>query len=141
MRAILKNANQMTPNFSSNFLDNHVCLLFTCFQRYKRHTTIYHVTHWTELIQLEGYIFDTIMEHEIVYDPENKVDYRHGYYMFFSSIISFSILNFIVFKIGKPKSVKDDEWRWRNLLISWIHGLICGTWDFLWYNSYTLILF
>ena len=72
------------------------------------------------------------MEKEIVYDPENKVDQKHGYYMFISSILLFSILNFIVYKIGKPKSVTDDEWRWRNLLISWIHGLICGTWDFLW---------
>jgi len=35
---------------------------------------------------------------------------------------------------GKPKFVKAevDFWKWRNIFISWIHGLIVGPWDFLW---------
>lgn len=70
---------------------------------------------------------------EFIFDPDNTVEQRHGYYMFFGSIITFGILNTIVSAIGPPKCVKGDAWRWNNLFISWIHGAICGLWDILWY--------
>ena len=71
-------------------------------------------------------------EHELVFDPENKVDQRHGYYMFFTSIVFFGSLNLIVTALGKPENVKAESWKWTNLVISWIHGFIVGLWDILW---------
>jgi len=67
-----------------------------------------------------------------VFDPDDAIDVKHGYYMFFGSIVTFGVLNIIVTAIGPPKSVKGDPWRWNNLVISWIHGAICGFWDILW---------
>ncbi|XP_053376148.1 TLC domain-containing protein 2-like isoform X2 [Mercenaria mercenaria] len=70
-------------------------------------------------------------EKEFIFDPHNKVDHIYGYYMFFGSILSFVFLDIVVTKIGPPKNVKGDPWRWNNLFISWIHAAICGTWDIL----------
>lgn len=65
-----------------------------------------------------------------------KVDVRFGYLTIFSTIIIFHSLNKLVARyVGTPKSVKEDPWRWRNLFISWIHGMICGTWNILWYDA------
>jgi hypothetical protein len=25
-----------------------------------------------------------------------------------------------------------DFWKWRNIFISWVHGLIVGPWEVLW---------
>ncbi|XP_060568708.1 TLC domain-containing protein 2-like isoform X3 [Ruditapes philippinarum] len=70
-------------------------------------------------------------EKEFIFDPHNKVERSYGYCMFFVSIISFILTNIVVTKIGPPKNVKGDPWRWNNLFISWIHAAICGTWDIL----------
>lgn len=69
-----------------------------------------------------------------LYDTSETVEMRHGYYMMFSSMLFFQLLNYIVCKVGTPKSVREDPWRWRNLFISWIHAFFCGTWDILWYD-------
>lgn len=64
-----------------------------------------------------------------------KVEVRYGYLMIFSTIIVFHSLNNLVARyVGTPKSVRNDPWRWRNLFISWIHGMICGSWNILWYD-------
>ena len=65
-------------------------------------------------------------------DPDS-IDTRHGYIMMLSSMLFFQLLNMAVSKMGSPKSVREDPWRWRNLFISWFHAMICGTWDFLWW--------
>ena len=67
-------------------------------------------------------------EQEFIFDPENKVDIKYGYYVFFTSIFAFGLLNILVTKVGKPKIVKGDPWRWNNIFISWIHGLTSGVW-------------
>lgn len=66
-----------------------------------------------------------------------KVDVRYGYLMIFSTIIVFHSLNNLVARyVGTPKSVRNDPWRWRNLFISWIHGMICGSWNILCFFLY-----
>ncbi|KAH3887339.1 TLC domain-containing protein 2-like [Dreissena polymorpha] len=70
-------------------------------------------------------------EAEIIFDPENKIDQSHGYFMFVASIAVFSVLNVVITFIGPPAVVQEESWRWNNLLISWIHGAIVGTWDIL----------
>ncbi|KAL4224010.1 TLC domain-containing protein 1 [Mactra antiquata] len=75
-------------------------------------------------------------EPEIIFDPENKIDVKHGYLMFIGTIISFSLANWVVSRIGPPSVVKGDEWRWNNLVISWVHAAICGTWDILCFVVY-----
>lgn len=66
----------------------------------------------------------------------------HGYCVFFGTIGFFYFLNFIITKIGNPKSVHSDvdPWRWKNLFISWFHALIVGTWDILCLVLYTELL-
>ena len=49
-----------------------------------------------------------------------------------SSILFFLSLNLLVTVIGAPTYIRADFWKWRNLLISWIHALIVGIWDILW---------
>ncbi|KAK3083911.1 hypothetical protein FSP39_005200 [Pinctada imbricata] len=69
-----------------------------------------------------------------------SIDTRHGYYMMFSSMLFFQLLNWTVARVGSPKSVREDPWRWKNLFISWFHALICGTWDLLCFVLYPEIL-
>lgn len=49
-----------------------------------------------------------------------------------STVLMFSISTLLTW-YGKPKFVKAevDFWKWRNIFISWIHGLIVGPWDLL----------
>ena len=69
------------------------------------------------------------------------IDVRYGYVMIFSTIFVFySLNNYVAPYLGTPKSVRDDPWRWRNLFISWIHGMIAGTWNILWYD-YTFMIY
>ncbi|XP_062591701.1 TLC domain-containing protein 2-like [Saccostrea cucullata] len=66
-----------------------------------------------------------------------EVDVRYGYLMMFSTIVVFHSLNkFVSRYVETPQSVKEDPWRWRNLVISWIHGMICGTWNVLCFVLY-----
>jgi hypothetical protein len=50
-----------------------------------------------------------------------------------STVLMFSISTLLTW-YGKPKFVKAevDFWKWRNIFISWIHGVIVGPWDLLW---------
>ncbi|XP_052800327.1 TLC domain-containing protein 2-like [Mya arenaria] len=73
---------------------------------------------------------------EFIFDADNKIDGRYGYYVFFGSIVLFGTLNFIVGVLGPPKSVKAEADLWSNLVISWIHGLIAGIWDILCFALY-----
>ncbi|XP_052072288.1 TLC domain-containing protein 2-like [Mytilus californianus] len=61
------------------------------------------------------------------------VDNRLGYCVFIVTLVSLHCINILVERRGKPKSARAnlDSWRWRNLVISWIHGLVCGCWSIL----------
>ncbi|XP_071093216.1 TLC domain-containing protein 2-like [Haliotis cracherodii] len=62
--------------------------------------------------------------------PDNpNLDIRYGYSMMISTILFFFIVNLVISFVGAPKSVQEDAWKWRNLLVSWVHALICSVWD------------
>ena len=50
------------------------------------------------------------------------------------SIAFFQTLNQTVLRGGCPKAVgRENYWKWRNLVVSWMHALIVGVWDISWY--------
>lgn len=51
------------------------------------------------------------------------------------STLSFYSIGEVLTRFGKPTYVATDVefWKWRNIVISWIHGIVCGLWDFLWF--------
>ena len=70
------------------------------------------------------------------------VDYEHlepipasyGYAGIVLSVAFFQTLNQTVLRIGCPKAVgRENHWKWRNLVVSWMHALIVGIWDITWY--------
>ena len=50
------------------------------------------------------------------------------YYGVFVVVLFFQFINWIIKSVGPPKSLRDDEWKWRNLAISWLHALACVVW-------------
>ncbi|OWF41596.1 TLC domain-containing protein 2-like [Mizuhopecten yessoensis] len=61
----------------------------------------------------------------------SDIDQVHGYYMMFGTMVLFTGVNLFITRLGTPKTVREDPWRWKNILISWVHALICGVWDIL----------
>ncbi|XP_033747279.1 TLC domain-containing protein 2-like [Pecten maximus] len=57
------------------------------------------------------------------------IDMMHGYYMMFGTVTLFTGLNLVITRLGTPKTVREDPWRWKNIVISWIHALVCSIWD------------
>ncbi|XP_064612177.1 TLC domain-containing protein 2-like [Liolophura sinensis] len=58
------------------------------------------------------------------------VEIRYGIFGIILSILFFQLLNRVAMALGSPKVLaQHDEWKWRNLAISWFHALICATWD------------
>jgi len=50
------------------------------------------------------------------------------------SVAFFQTLNQTVLRVGSPKAVgRENYWKWRNLVVSWMHALIVGVWDITWY--------
>lgn len=75
---------------------------------------------------------------ELTGDGVDSVSITQANILCVLSTVFFYILAEILNKIGKPNFVASDAefWRWRNILISWVHGVLCGVWDFLcvvWY--------
>ena len=67
------------------------------------------------------------------YDALPPVPVKYGLSVIISSVIGFHILNEIVVKVGVPNTVEaKDTWKYRNLVISWIHALVVGVWDLTW---------
>ena len=57
------------------------------------------------------------------------IDTRYGVCGIVMTVFVFQVLNKFVASFGLPKSVaKEDIWKWRNLIISWIHAGICSVW-------------
>ncbi|ESP00987.1 hypothetical protein LOTGIDRAFT_172917 [Lottia gigantea] len=66
----------------------------------------------------------------------SPTNFWHGQYVMFGSIVFFQIVNIVVQKIGKPKSVREDSWRWTNLVVSWVHAMIISIWDIVCFILY-----
>ncbi|XP_074642616.1 TLC domain-containing protein 2-like [Tubulanus polymorphus] len=63
-------------------------------------------------------------------DYDQQLIAKYGIFTLLFSMLFFHILKTIVNFYGAPKVVPDkDEWRWKNLFVSWIHALIVGSWN------------
>ncbi len=58
---------------------------------------------------------------------------KYGYSLMLFAVFFFHIIHRIVGAIGPPKSVQTNPWKWKNLLISWVHAIIVGIWNLMWY--------
>ncbi|XP_005102191.1 TLC domain-containing protein 2 [Aplysia californica] len=58
----------------------------------------------------------------------DDIELRHGVYFLFASMLFFQLVNWILKSKGPPKTLKEDEWKWRNLYVSWVHALIISIW-------------
>ncbi len=63
---------------------------------------------------------------------QGRIGAYYGYAGVLITAVCFQVANQVLIVLGPPKSVQTDEWKFRNLFISWIHALIVGTWDILW---------
>lgn len=61
----------------------------------------------------------------------DAIEYRHAVYFLFCTVLFFQFANWIIRSQGPPKSLRVDEWKWRNLYVSWIHALIVSLWTLL----------
>ena len=66
---------------------------------------------------------------------ESDMGRNHGidcsncaHYGVFVVVLFWQFVNWIIKSVGPPKSLRDDEWKWRNLTISWLHALACVVW-------------
>ena len=60
-----------------------------------------------------------------------SIELRHGIYMMLGTILFFHMVNWILKSRVPPDSLKDDEWKWRNLYVSWIHAVVVSVWTIL----------
>ncbi|XP_069136139.1 TLC domain-containing protein 2-like [Argopecten irradians] len=59
----------------------------------------------------------------------DDIEQIHGYYVMLTTVIFFIGINIAITKLGTPKRVREDPWRWKNIVISWMHALFCSIWD------------
>ena len=80
-------------------------------------------------------LVDTMAREILVGDGADSVSVWEGNFVCGLSIVSFYFIGKLLKEYGKPSFVsKDIEfWKWQNIAVSWVHGLLCGTWDLLWY--------
>jgi hypothetical protein len=70
---------------------------------------------------------------EYEYDRLEPVPVVYGYVGVAVSVLFFQAVNQVVVRVSRPKSVvEEDYWKWRNLLVSWIHAVVIGVWDLSW---------
>ena len=62
---------------------------------------------------------------------QDSIELRNGIYMLLGTILFFQMVNWILKSQGPPKSLKDDEWKWRNLYVSWVHASSVSIWAIL----------
>jgi len=68
------------------------------------------------------------------YERLEPIPASYGYAGIVLSVAFFQTLNQVVLRIGCPKAVgRENYWKWRNLVVSWMHALIVGVWDITWY--------
>ncbi|XP_059139039.1 TLC domain-containing protein 2-like isoform X2 [Physella acuta] len=56
------------------------------------------------------------------------IELTHGHIFILGTIVFFSIINWIIKTKGPPKSLSDEEWKWRNLYVSWVHAFCSSVW-------------
>lgn len=60
----------------------------------------------------------------------------HGFICVTLSFFVFKFINENLKKLQPPVHMKINDkinlWRWRNLLVSFLHSLLIGIWDILW---------
>ncbi|XP_045170645.2 TLC domain-containing protein 2-like [Mercenaria mercenaria] len=61
------------------------------------------------------------------YEGSPNVHVSEGYLVVLCGLFTFLAINFAAVKIGPPKNVSGDIWRWRNTFVSWVHADIVGT--------------
>ena len=68
------------------------------------------------------------------YDELEPIPRHYGLSVMAFTTLTFFIINRIVHIFGPPKVIpQKDAWQWTNLFCSWLHALIIGTWDILWF--------
>jgi len=73
------------------------------------------------------------MTEEADYESLEPIAASYGCAGIVLSIAFFQTLNQTVMRIGSPKAVgRENYWKWRNLVVSWMHALIVGIWDITW---------
>ncbi|KAH9525450.1 TLC domain-containing protein 2 [Bulinus truncatus] len=70
---------------------------------------------------------DVGSEHDFA-SMRDAVELRHGLMFIIGTISFFNFVNWVVKFIGPPKTLNDEEWKWRNLYVSWVHALITSIW-------------
>ena len=59
---------------------------------------------------------------------KEDIELKYGLYFVVCGIVFFQILNRIIKFKGPPAELKEVEWKWRNLYVSWVHGILVVTW-------------
>ena len=63
------------------------------------------------------------------YEHLTPIPFGYGCAWILGSVGFFQLLNLCVKQANTDTTTPSEElWKWRNLLISWIHALIVGTW-------------
>ncbi|KAH9525449.1 TLC domain-containing protein 2 [Bulinus truncatus] len=58
-----------------------------------------------------------------------SIDGKYGILTFFGSLLFFYLLNkFLKNHFPAKLSSSSDQWKWRNVYVSWIHSIISATW-------------
>lgn len=60
------------------------------------------------------------------YEGSPNVHVLDGYLAALGGLCTFTAINFAAIKMGPPRTVTGDIWRWRNTLVSWLHADIVG---------------
>jgi len=77
---------------------------------------------------------ETVAEGPLVnFELLEPIPLVYGYTGIAIAVVFFQSLNYFFVRSVSPKSVREDDvWKWRNLLVSWVHATIVGTWDLSW---------
>lgn len=81
------------------------------------------------------------MSETVDYEHLDPIPASYGYAGIVLSVAFFQTLNQTVLRIGCPKAVgRENHWKWRNLVVSWMHALIVGIWDITCFYRYPELL-
>ncbi|KAI8783049.1 TLC domain-containing protein 2 [Biomphalaria glabrata] len=61
----------------------------------------------------------------------DNIDWKCGFLMFLFSLAFFYLVNILVKNRTQHKLPLAEEWKWRNVYVSWVHSLISATWTLL----------
>ncbi len=73
---------------------------------------------------------DTVSEEN--YDRTQNSGTLFGVLVVLASALSFEIFSKIVENCFTPKAAQHSPWRWKNILVSFVHSILSGTWAVTW---------